>query len=158
MNKIDGLRDCLFNPASHHNPGRNFYRQELKEAFRVCETLFKCDHRVVVPKGEEVKFLIIPADGVHHDYTVRLKQDLVAYRFVDSLSYQYYWEQDCFLITDSADPKVRNKKIRKRTLDQVYYESFEYFLKRGIFKQEDIPDILGAVTYNGKTLQELLLI
>lgn len=62
------------------------------------------------------------------------------------------------MITDSADPKIRNKKIRKRTLDQVYYESFEHFLKRGIFKQEDIPDILGAVTYNGKTLQELLLI
>lgn len=158
MNKIDGLRECLFNPASHHNPGRNFYRQELKEAFRVCETLFKCDHRVVVPKGEEVKFLIIPADGVHHDYTVRLKQDLVAFRFVDSFSYQYYWNQGRFLITDSADPKIRNKKIRKRTLDQVYYESFEHFLKRGIFKQEDIPDILGAVTYNGKTLQELLLI
>ena len=116
MNKIDGLRECLFNPASHDNPGRNFYRQELKEAFEVCETLFKCDQRIVVPKGSEVKFSIIPTDGVHHEYTVRLKQDLIAYKLVDSITYQYYWHQGVFYITDSTDPKIQDCQIKKHTL------------------------------------------
>lgn len=158
MNKIDGLRECLFNPASHDNLWRNFYRQELKEAFEVCETLFKCDQRIVVPKGSEVKFSIIPTDGVHHEYTVRLKQDLIAYKLVDSITYQYYWHQGTFYITDSADPKIQDCRIKKHTLEQVYYESYAFFKKQGKYNKENIQAILDAVTYNGRTLRELLVI
>lgn len=158
MNKIDGLRECLFNPASHDNPGRNFYRQELKEAFEVCETLFKCDQRIVVPKGSEVKFSIKPTDDVHHEYTVRLKQDLIAYKLVDSITYQYYWHQGTFYITDSADSKIQDYPIKKYTLEQVYYESYDFFKKQGKYDNENIQDILDAVTYNGRSLRELLVI
>lgn len=158
VNKVDNLRECLLNPASHDNPGRNFYSQEQVEAFEIYEKLCTCDCRVIIPKGAEVNFTIKPTDNVEHNYTVKLKQDLVAYKLIGNRFYMYYWDQGKFLITDSADPKVIDRSIKRYTLPQVYYESFDLYLRNGTFDKENIHPPLDAIYYEGKTLRELIVI
>lgn len=157
MDKVDALRDCLLNPSSHDNPGRNFYRQELREAFFVYETLCKCDHRIVVPRGASISFSITPTDGVIHQYNVVLDDNLLACKLIDKHEFHYYWEKSRFHITDSADPNINNVKVSNHTLKQLYLESYNFFLKKGTFEAANVIDVLDAISYNGQTLRELLI-
>lgn len=156
MDRVDALRDCLLNPASHDNPGRNFYRQELKEAFEVYQTLCKCDHRIIVPNGETVTFSITPTDNVTHNYAVVLGDNLQACRLIDKPDFHICWQQSEFHISDSEDPRTNNIRVSNHTLQQLYRGTFDRYLQNGTFDVANIQDVVDAVSYNGQTLREIV--
>lgn len=142
--------------ASHDNPGRNFYRQELKETFEVFQTLCKCDHRIIVPKGETVTFSITPTNNVTHNYAVVLGDNLLVCRLIDEPDFHIYWQQSEFHISDSADPRTNNIRVPNHTLQQIYRGTFDRYLQNGTFDIANIQDVMDAVSYKGQTLRDIV--
>lgn len=159
IDKLDALRECLLNPASHDNPARNFYRKELKEAFELYATLCKCDIRISVPKGGVVYFGIKDMNDVIHEYQIVLHQDLISYRLIENNSYAYHWDAGKFDIIVMDEPEDNRKPHAQRniTLPQLYDETYGYYIRKKLFVPEDTPAIEDTIVYNGKTLRELLL-
>lgn len=158
VDRLDALRDCLLNPASHDNPARNFYRKELKESFEIYATLCKCDIRIPVPKDSVVSFHIEDKNNTIHEYQVVLHHDLKSYRLVENDHYAYHWDEGKFDIIVMDEPEYTRKPHQERniTLKQLYDETYGYYISRNLFDPTNIPAIEDAIRYNGKTLRELL--
>lgn len=160
VDRLDALRECLLNPASHDNPARNFYRKELKEAFEIYATLCKCDIRIPVPKNSVVSFHIEDQNNTIHEYEVVLHQDLISYRLAESDYYAYHWDLGKFDISYMNEPEDKRKSHPQRniTLKQLYDETYGYYISKQLFAPTDIPPIEDEIRYNGKTLRELLVV
>lgn len=153
---IESLRFCMLNPASHDNPGRNYYRQELIDSFNVYQYLANYSHQIIVPKDESVNFKIVCGDGTEHNYTVHLKQNLIACRLLDANSYTVYWSKGSFDVTDSDDPKHRTFHPHGETLEKIFIDSYQYLSKGDQQMRVNFPYALDAIQYNGQTLREII--
>lgn len=160
INKIESLRNCFLNASSHHNPGRNFYRQELLEAFHVYETLTNYDTKVIIPKGEPVNFKIGCTDGTEHDYVVEPKHDLIAYRLldpdVDDRIYQIFWSNDKFEVHYSSGDNHQDFHPRGCSLEQVFIDCYQHVSAGDIAMRANFPNALDAISYRGHTLREIV--
>lgn len=159
IDKLDALRECLLNPASHDNPARNFYRKELKEAFELYATLCKCDVRISVPKGSIVHFAIKDINDAIHEYQVFLHQDLISYRLIENKTYSYHWDAGRFDIYAMDEPEETRKphEEKKITLPQLYDETYGYYIRKKLFDPANTPAIEDAIVYKGRTLRDFLL-
>ena len=160
VDRLDALRECLLNPASHDNPARNFYRKELKEAFDIYAILCKCDIRISVPKNSIVSLYIEDQNNTIHEYQVVLHQDLKSYRLVENDHYAYYWDLGSFdiIIMDEPEDKRKPHHQRKYTLKQLYDETYGYYIRNQLFDPDKVPPIEDGILFNGKTLRELLVV
>lgn len=160
VDRLDALRECLLNPASHDNPARNFYRKELKEAFDIYAILCKCDIRIPVPKNSVVSLNIEDKNNTIHEYQVVLHQDLKSYRLVENDHYAYYWDLGSFdiIIMDEPEDKRKPHRQRKITLKQLYDETYGYYIRYQLFDPDKVPPIEDGIIFNGKTLRELLVV
>lgn len=160
VDRIDALRECLLNPASHDNPARNFYRKELKEAFEIYAILCKCDIRIPVPKDSIVSFQIKDKNNTIHEYKVVLHQDLKSYRLVENDYYAYHWDAGKFdiIVMDEPEDKRKPHQERNTTLKQLYDETYGFYIRKQLFAPANMPAIEDAIKYNEKTLRELLIV
>lgn len=156
INTIESLRFCMLNPASHDNPGRNYYRQELIESFRVYQCLTNYSYQIIVPKNDSVNFKIVCNDGSEHNYSVVLKQNLIACRLLDANGYTVYWSKGSFDISDSADPQHRTFHPHGESLEKIFIDSYQYLSKGNQQMRDHFPYALDAIYYNGQTLREII--
>lgn len=153
--RIDKLKQCLMNPSSHHNPGRNFYRHELDEAFKLYLHLCKFEIKVLVPSGSDVQFSIKTVQNVTHVYTVTLKNNLLAYRLVDNNSFDIFWHSGKFSIEDSSQPGVMHHE-KNKSLMQLYDETWDYHIGNGNVLATSKSNVIETILYQGRKLLELL--
>ena len=160
VDRLDALRECLLNPASHDNPARNFYRKELKEAFDIYAILCKCDIRIPVLKDSVLSFHIEDKNNTNHEYEVVLHQDLISYRLAESDYYAYHWDIGKFdiIVMDEPEDKRKPHQERNTTLKQLYDETYGHYIRGHLFDPANIPAIEDAMRYNGRTLRELLVV
>lgn len=154
INKIESLRNCMLNAASHHNPGRNFYSQEILEAFNVYECLTRYDAQVIVPKREAVNFKIVCTDGTEHDYVVTPKHDLVACRLLDANTYTIFWKEDNYEVQYSSAGVQRGLYPKNKTLQQIFIECYQFLSNGDNAMRANFPNAIDVISYKGQTLRE----
>lgn len=153
--QFESLRQCLLNPSSHHNPARNFYRQEIREAFVLYNIFSKFDFREVVPKGAPVEFAITLDSGEVHNYTVVLQKSILAYRFLSMPTFAIHWIPCKLTIEDSTSPGIIHKE-HGISLKQIFEDSWNYHIANGKVPAANMPTVEDAITFNGQKLRDIL--
>lgn len=153
---LESIKNILLNPSSHYNPEMDFYGQELETAFDVYQELSECDVRIVVPKDEEVVICIPSQDGVQHIYTVKINQNLVAYKMMGLPNYRIRWIPMKLSFTYSEKNPMEEHKEKNLCLNDFYSGNVDYLRKKYGLPDGYVENVMLGIEYHGSKLQDYL--
>lgn len=128
------------NKASHHNPKTEFYKDELREVFKLYEKLNALKNSPVLKTNDLLKFTITTQSKNIYEYTVKLMDCIRLYSNGDSESYFLDKDKRSYgMISYAKNNTIINVNGEKSNL--TLQELYDFTLKLLTTKEEVIVEV-----------------